>query len=263
MENQLHPILRSETQKPSASTDALIREWLLRFAIEHREDVAPRLPLWLEAFGGMGPATLEPLFKKALESCKFFPKISEILEPLRTVKKAALPEEASEAWQKVLGIRREHFNPDFPQNLDCAVAELPERVQRAARAAGVFQEVSDPDQLHVWAKKRFVESYLAWEEIEESQFLLPDGELKRLLSGVAEAKALPVRVSVTCESLTYTPHIAAERESKQAAETTNLLPVPPICETPRVIDFEGRAAELKRQAELIKQKYGEKKERQA
>jgi hypothetical protein len=141
----------------------------------------------------MEPRTLESLFKKAIKTCKFFPKVSEILAPLETVKQAALPEEASEAWQRVLAIRREHYNPDIPQYLARAVRNLPERIQRAARAAGVFQEVSDPDQLHVWRKKRFIESYLAWEEIEENQFLLPDGEFKDALSALAEAKALPFR----------------------------------------------------------------------
>jgi hypothetical protein len=220
MDAQLQPILPSETQK---SSDSLIREWLFRFGIEHKEDVAPRIPLWLEAFGGMDPAILEPLFRKALKSCKFFPKVSEILEPLQAVKRAALPEEASQAWQKVLAMRREHFNLDFPQNLDCAVAELPERVQRAARAAGVFQEVSHPDQLHVWAKKRFIESYLVWEEIEESKVLLPDGELKRLLCNVATKKALPAPVKESARVYPYAPEIAAARE-KQAPEQAKLAP---------------------------------------
>ena len=187
---KLLPISPSETPKPSASTDALIREWLFRFGVEHKEDIGPKLPLWLEAFGGMDPATLEPLFKIALRSRRFFPKVSEILEPLQTVKEAALPEEASEAWQKVLSIRREHFNPDFPQYLVRAVAQLPERVQRATRASGVFQEVSDPDQLHTWVKKKFVESYSAWDEIEERQHLLPAGPIKSMLTAVAGLKSL-------------------------------------------------------------------------
>jgi hypothetical protein len=145
----------------------------------------------MESFGGIDPVTLEALFKKAFRKCKFFPKVSEILEPLRTVKEAAAPEEASEAWQKVLAIRRDHLNSDFPDYLRRAVSALPERVQRAARAAGAFQEFSDLDQLHIWAKKRFIESYLRWEEIEENQFLLPDGELKNALIDLAQTKALP------------------------------------------------------------------------
>ena len=65
----------------------------------------------------------------------------------------------------------ESFQSGLPEL--APAGEPPERVQRAARAAGVFQEVCDPDQLHVWGKKRFIESDLAWEEIEENQLRQP------------------------------------------------------------------------------------------
>jgi len=257
MENQLLPISPSKTQGRSDSPEKLIREWLFRFGVEHKEDVAPKLPPWLEAFGGMDAATLEPLFRKAIRSCKFFPKVSEILEPLQAVKKAALPEEASEAWHLVLSIRREHFNPDFPRHLARAVAALPERVQRAARAAGVFQEVSDSDQLHVWGKKRFIESYLAWEEIEENQFLLPDGDLKNLLAGLAAAKALPTSIALLPEPAPYpfTPAIAAARESEQADRKMAAKPVAPSRETPWVVEVEGCLKDLQAQAKAMQAKY--------
>ena len=102
MENQPLPISLCKTQEHSGSTDQLIREWLFRFGVEHKEDVAPRLPVWLESFSEIEAIVLEALFKRAMRTCKFFPKVSEILEPMHTAKKAALPEEASVAWQKVL-----------------------------------------------------------------------------------------------------------------------------------------------------------------
>src|SRR5260370_42023539 len=105
MRNQLVVISPSETQRPSDSTDQLIREWVSRFGVEHKEDVAPKLPLWLEAFGGMDAAILERLFHRALRTCKFFPKISEILEPLASAEANAAPEAAEEAWRRVLEIR--------------------------------------------------------------------------------------------------------------------------------------------------------------
>jgi hypothetical protein len=45
--------------------------------------------------------------------------------------------------------------------------------------------------LHVWAKKKFIESFTRWDEAGESQNLLPDGEIKNLLTEFAQAKALP------------------------------------------------------------------------
>ena len=113
-ENQTLAILHSETQGRSASTDALIRQWLFRFSVEHKEDIAPRLPLWLEAFGGMDAAILERLFTQALREYKFFPKVSEILGPLASAKKNAAPAAAEEAWERVLDIRRVYWIQIYP-----------------------------------------------------------------------------------------------------------------------------------------------------
>ena len=139
---KLLPISPSETPKPSASTDALIREWLFRFGVEHKEDIGPKLPLWLEAFGGMDPATLESLFRKALRSCRFFPKVTEILEPLQAVKEAALPEEASEAWQKVRSIL-DHFSKHVWIGMQ---AGDPELVREHHSASGLWAIVTRVEQ---------------------------------------------------------------------------------------------------------------------
>lgn len=179
-----------ETQEPSDS-HKLIREWLFRFGVEHKEDVAPRLPLWLEQFGGIEPATLRRLFERAKRTCKFFPKIAEILEPLQGAEKKAAPAAAEEAWERVLDIRRVYWNPDIPGPFDRAVAKLPERIKQAARASGVFRDHESLEALHVWAKKKFVESFVAYGELQQDQFLLPDGEIKDLLAQWAETKALP------------------------------------------------------------------------
>jgi hypothetical protein len=135
---------------------------------------------------------LEAAFRKTLHTCKFWPiKVADIREHINRTKETAAAEAADLEWQRVLTIRREHFNPDFPRHLACAVAELPERVQAACRAAGVFRDFETVEQLHTWAKKRFIESYLASEMLEQNQFLLPDGQLKNLLSDLAKTKAIP------------------------------------------------------------------------
>lgn len=191
MGSQLQPISQSRTQEASASTDRLIREWLFRFGVEHKEDVAPKIPLWLEAFNGMDPSTLERLFSRALRTCRFFPKVSEILEPLESAEKSAAPEAAETAWAHVLEIRRVYWNPDIPGPFDRVVASLSDRVRQAARAAGVFRDFESVEDLHIWAKKRFVESFVAYGELKRDEFLLPEGEIKDLLSGFAKTKMLP------------------------------------------------------------------------
>lgn len=188
-ENSVEQNLLCTTQK---SSDSVIREWLFIFATEHREDLAPRLPIWLEAFGGMDPQVLTKLFQRAFTRCKFFPKVSEILEPLNNAEKNAAPEAAEIAWERVMDIRRRHWNPDMPAHFQRACAGLSERVRVAARAAGIWRDFTEDEYasgaLHTWAKKKFVESFLAWGERDE--YFIPDGEIKNLIYGVAEKKAL-------------------------------------------------------------------------
>jgi hypothetical protein len=139
----------------------------------------------------MDQAILESLFKRALKTCRFFPKVSEILEPIQKAEKTGAPHAAEEAWQQVLSIRRLHYNPDIPLALTHYLGQLPERVRQAARAADVFREFEAVEGLHVWAKEHFAESFIGYGELEQDKFLLPDGEIKNLLTGLAQAKALP------------------------------------------------------------------------
>jgi len=255
--SQLLPTSLCETQERSDSTNALIRQWLFRFGVEHKEDVAPRLPLWLEAFDGMDAAILERLFSRALRTCKFFPKVSEILEPLAMAEKNSAPATAEEAWDRVLEIRRVHWNPDIPGPLDRALARLSARVRQAARAAGVFRDFDSVEALHTWAKKRFVESFVAYGELEQDKFLLPEGELKNSLADLVEIKSLPESVSFTdlhARGLAYARTVNAPVTSSGVASAA------PVDETPRVVDVAGRRAELERQKKLILQKYGARKD---
>lgn len=191
MENQLLPISPCEPQETSASTDKLIRQWLFRFAVEHKEDIAPRLPLWLEAFGGMDAAILEKLFTQALKTCRFFPKVADILAPIQKAEETAAPQAAEKEWERVLELRRRYWNPDMPGGFSRGMPRLSERVEQAARAAGVFRDFESVDSLHVWAKKRFIASFVAYGELEQDGFLLPDGEIKNLLAQCTQTKALP------------------------------------------------------------------------
>src|SRR5229473_1815535 len=275
MESQLLPILLSETQERLDSTSQLIREWLFRFGVEHKEDVAPKLPLWLEAFGGMDAATLERLFSRALRTCKFFPKVSEILEPLASAEAKAAPEAAEEAWARVLEIRRVYWNPDIPGPFDRAVAKLSERVRQSARPAGVWRDFTSAEfekgALHTWAKKRFVESFTAYGELERDEFLLPDGEIKNLLAGVAQAKMLPAPHEDWSECRARgeeyrarlqthgAPDLPPEERLRVADELANaaraVLQSQKPKESYKVEMSDDRRKALRRQAELIKSKY--------
>jgi hypothetical protein len=243
MENLLLPNSPSEMPEHSDSTSQLIREWLFRFGVEHKEDVAPKLPLWLEAFVGMDAETLESLFKKALKSCKFFPKISEILEPLQASEQADFEDE----WQALLDYCREWVHPDIRFS---GVPSLPVEIDHAARAAGGvhFLKGCSSEELG-WRKKAFIEDLTRSRKTGDLAGLLTGGELRKFLRQAAVPAAL------LPDSIPYTPAIAVERDSMQSAGEIFAKLDAAIRETPRVIDFEGRSDELARQAELIKQMY--------
>jgi hypothetical protein len=183
----------SSPQK-SDRTDRLAREWVVTFAELYRVSLKERGPrfvdLWVFALSDLEPAVLDAACKRAMQTCKFFPTPAEIREHIDRTKEIALAEAADLEWQKVLDLRRVYWNPDIAGGFSRGMPKLSARVAAAARAAGVFREVSDSKQLHVWGKNRFIESYLAWEALEQDQFLLPDGELKDALTGAAR-KLLP------------------------------------------------------------------------
>jgi hypothetical protein len=122
---------------------------------------------------------------------EFFPKVSEILEPLQSAEKNATPEAAEEAWEIAFDIRRRYWNPDILCPFNRALAGLSDRVRQACRAAGLWRDFDSVADLHTWAKKRFVESFIAYGECGQDAFLLPDGEIKRLLADAARPMALP------------------------------------------------------------------------
>ena len=104
-----------------------------------------------------------------------------------------------------------------------------------------------------WAKKRFIESDLAWVELEQDQFLLPDGELKNLLAGIAETKALPP-ASVGWNEL-RSRGLEYAKTLKAPSERLDTVHVMPVCNIPSVVDVDGRRRDLQRQKELILQRH--------
>jgi len=150
------------------------------------------LTLWTEGFADLSDAVLEAAFRKTLKTARFWPvKVADVLEHVSRAETNATDEAAEKEWSRVLDIRRRLWNPDIPGPFDRAVAALPESTRRAARASGVFRDHETVEALHVWAKKKFVESFTRFFEAGEEKNLLPDGELKNLLADVSTTKALP------------------------------------------------------------------------
>ena len=186
------------TPSEPQSRSSLLREWIFKFALNAGQALdATALSayeaLWTDGFSDLPTSVLEAALRKTLQSCKYWPvKVADIREHIDRTKETALVEAANLEWQRVLILRRQYWNPDAPGGFWSGMPKLSERVQAACRDAGVFRDFETVEQLHTWAKKRFIEAYLAWEMLEQNQFLLPDGQLKNLLSDLAKTKAIPV-----------------------------------------------------------------------
>ena len=186
----------SPCREPRLTLADLIDEWLPKLAVNAGAALDAKTQavfhsVWLDGLGDLPPEVLRAAFQVTLRTCKFWPvKVADIREHAEHAKETATDEAAEQAWQYVLDLRRRFWNPDMPGGFSRGMPKLSPRIERAARAAGVFRDHDTLEALHVWAKKKFLESFLRWDETVESQNLLPEGEIKTLLAGVAQAKML-------------------------------------------------------------------------
>lgn len=214
--------------------------------------------IWRDGLGDLPLDVLAAAFQKTLRECAFWPvKVADIRKHVIKARETATVEAAERAWQRVLEIRRVHYNPDIPGPFDRAVSGLSERVRQAARAAGVFRDFTESEfengGLHTWAKKRFVESFHAWGDLEQGKFLLPDCEAKKLLIEFAETKALPWTKPKPAPRLPPEERlrIADELAARAREVLQSIKPKEPY----KVEVSDGTRQAIHRQAELMKAKY--------
>lgn len=181
--------------------ECLVSEWVAKLAVNagaalDAKTQAVYCSIWLEGLSDLTPDVLLAAFRKVLKEAVYpWPiKVADIRKHVTRAESNASADAAERAWQHVLDIRRRYWNPDIPAPLHRALAALPERVRQAARASGVFRDFTEYEYahgaLHTWAKKQFLESFAAYGEREQDAFLLPDGEIKNLLTEAA-GKLLP------------------------------------------------------------------------
>jgi hypothetical protein len=196
------------------------------------------LPLWQEAFGEIDPEILKPLFRRALKTCKFFPKVAEILAPLESVGETNCEQE----WQALLDYVRRWVDPDMPGGRFRGAPELPVEIDHAARAAGgVFWLRECPTSELQWAKKRFTEDLTRSRKTGDLKGLLTGGEFRKLLQKAA--RSVPQLPAPT----------PAERE--QAVQGSAPLKTAVLCILPSEKRKTLSPEELERQKHYILQKY--------
>jgi hypothetical protein len=279
MENSLATTSQEQTSPQRDLSSNAIREFLVMAGEVYRQTITPaQVGVWVETLKHHPVEKLAVMFRRTLETFKAeygrtFPVIADVLQHAEAIKESTTNEAAEVAWKQMLDIRRVSYNPDLPQGLTRALRGIPERVRRAARAAGIFQEHASVEALHVWAKKTFVESFLRWDDVAENERLLPDGEIKELLAGVYSAKALPAPPSdfreLHTRGLEYS--VSLRQSSPELSPEARLLAADQLAEAARriiardeakrttVSVSDGDREAFRKQAERIKALYPESK----
>jgi hypothetical protein len=113
------PLLSQCADSPP-TLDSLIREWIPILAINAGQALDARTQavyaaVWLKGLDDLPYSVLEAAFKKALQTCKFWPvKVADIRECVDHTRERALAEAADLEWQRVLELRRVYWCPDMP-----------------------------------------------------------------------------------------------------------------------------------------------------
>jgi hypothetical protein len=237
--------IASPQEKSICDVSELVARWLAVFSrIFDKKLETTDYEIYKKLLRDISPAVLDKAFEKAASVCKFFPKPGEIREHVEKAKEIATDQAAGMEWERVLDYRRLYWSPDAPGGFYRGMPKLSERTQHACRAAGVFREQESIEALHVWAKKRFVDSFIAWDKLEQSKFLLPDGEIKKLIAKASEQKTVNSILEPQRPPVSKLPEALASK------------PIPSrVAEQIRTVDAERRLQDLRRQAEIITEKF--------
>jgi hypothetical protein len=172
----------------STSTENVVRERLTRLAELIRKDGAayPLTPvlvnLWIEVFADLSPQHVAAAFSKAEKSLKFWPSPGEV-RAFVPIDAMLEPIEAALKWDTVLAYAV-RCSPDYPDKNPPRI--LP-RTQSAINAAGGLGYVRECDRESLtWVRKRFIEAYVRYGELQQSEYLLPEGGVKNLLATAAQ-----------------------------------------------------------------------------
>jgi hypothetical protein len=184
--NSLATISQPRISKQPVSSSDAIRQFLVKAGeVYGRQITAPLTSIWIEALASYRVEVLEGLFRQVFANCKFFPTPADVLEPMKKAEEAGAPLTAELKWHSVLDYCRCFVTPDIP--IPARAPKISERTMTAIRAAGGLQWIeSCPREDLVWAKKAFIESYIAWDVLKRGEHLLPDGDAKKLLTETAQ-----------------------------------------------------------------------------
>lgn len=182
----------AKTSKTSDSFDKadVVRKCLAAFGEAFRQPISSaQANIWIEGLKDLSVEAIRHGYNETLRTFKgIFPTIADVRERAGEKTVAQLGPEV--AWPKALDYAEQWCGYDYD------IASRPQmndhKISFAVNAAGGFDYIAKcaQDDL-MWAKKRFIEAYAAAERGLQDFEALPEGEVKNMLAGLAETKALP------------------------------------------------------------------------
>lgn len=117
-----------------------------------------------------------------------FPVPAHVRAQIDTARENLTMVKAQIAWETTLDWIRRWYRPDCR---DMKVKPLEEIAFRCLTAAGGPSHVAECSlEDLVWAKKRFIEAYLSFSQLQADQHFLPGSEAKQILQGLAPEESV-------------------------------------------------------------------------
>jgi hypothetical protein len=254
-------------EPPGSSIEDVVRQRVIRLAELIRKDGAPYpltptlVNVWVDVFlrAKIAPEQIEGAFDKAERQLKFWRAPAEVLGFISTAEENSAKEEASLKFQWVRDYIRLHYHPDLSVKSGPPITE---RVRRAIDAAGGLTHLSEcvGDDL-VFARKRFIESYLREGALKQDEYLLPAGEIENLFAVTARQISVTPLIEKgtgpkkqTTEQSTLSAKERLAVADALAAEARAVIERYKTERATVTVSNEDRDA-LRRQAEVIRQRY--------
>jgi hypothetical protein len=193
--------------RPRTFVDVLtehLQKWARIYSIDRRDPIVLTeeiYALYGENLVDLTAEQLDAACRRAVETCKYFPKPADIRAQLQSAKQHALELTAEKSWHDVLD--RIHWNTR---------QHFSAQTEHAIRAAGGIRYIErcSEEQL-AWCRREFLRAYKNIEQTEQSAWLLTETEAKRMLGEVQQH--LPSHVDVRTLP---TPRGIHQKEAKRS-----------------------------------------------
>jgi hypothetical protein len=189
--------LRPKTTSQAKTSLSVLTAWLKDLARTHslgrREPIVlteKDFALYADVLSDLSVEQVDAAFLAASRTCRFFPTPADIRAQIDGADKNALQLEAERALENFERWLDRWYHPDC--GILRGAPSLDRVTEHAARAAGSFTYLAScSEQDLIWARKRFIESYVRVHETRQIEYLLSDREAKQILRELAAPRPRP------------------------------------------------------------------------